>query len=71
MAPSRQCLELTEVSLHDTGETGRAKALLLSDMSSLALHTLGPDQTRRRSGVLQAESWQRVQFLGRSPRREV
>lgn len=71
MAPSGQCLELTEVSLHDTEETGRAKALLLSDMSSLALHALGLDQTPCRSGVLQAESWQRAQFPGRSPKREV
>ena len=42
--PSGQCMELRKVSLQDTGDNGRAKALGSLTCPSPAPHALGPDR---------------------------
>lgn len=69
--PSGQCTELRKVSLQDTRENGRHKALLFSDPSSTGHTCPGPcPQTCCSSSILQADFWQGRPFPGRPVSRE-
>lgn len=56
--PSGQCMELRKVSLQDTGENSRAKALGSPTWPSPAPCALGPDRNPAAGAASQAESWQ-------------